>query len=319
MIEVKTEDLMKLVEFLKGSDQYRVLEKYSRPNYYNLDQGDDKKLTGVFLDVETTGLNWQNDTIIELAMVSFEYTEDGLIFRILDEFQSYQDPKTPIPHHITSLTGISDEMVKGKSISTVEVYEFLKKSDLIVSHNVKFDRSFIEAAFPNFPLKPWACSMHHVSWKEEGIESSKLEYIAYRQGFFYEKHRAVTDCLAGVHILAQKLPKSQKSVFGTILKNSAEITFKLHATRAAYEHKDLLKNRGYKWGQHLLQQSLCWSIELKKDQIKEEIDYLRAKVYLHPVNLPIDIIDSYTRFSTLDLSSVNAVKYKEELEWIRGL
>jgi DNA polymerase-3 subunit epsilon len=321
------EELKALIESLKGSDQYRIIEKYNKPDYYNSDYTNEsqgrsqEKLIGVFLDVETTGINYLEDKIIELAMVSFEYTQDGKIYRILNEFQSYQDPGRPIPEHITSLTGISDEMVRDKNISPTEVYEFLQDADLIIAHNVSFDRSFIEAVFPShsIPQKPWACSMSQVHWQKEGIESSKLEYIAYRQGFFYEKHRAISDCLAGIHILAQKLPKSQKSVLSTILENSAKITFRLHAVNAPYAHKDLLKQRNYKWNKHQLQSAPCWSIELDKNSIKDEIDFLRSQVYLHHVNLPIDIIDSCTRFSSLNSFSVDHVKYKQELEWVRGL
>jgi len=309
-----------LIESLKDNEQYKIIERYNKPDYYNKDDDSSEKLIGVFLDVETTGLDYLEDKIIELAMVSFEYNQNGKIFRILNEFHRYMDPRFPIPPHITNLTGISNEMVKDKKISLTEVEVFLENASLIVSHNVRFDRSFMEAAFLTLPQKPWACSMNHVYWQEEGIESNKLEYIAYKQGFFYEKHRASADCLAGIHILAQTLPKSQKSVLSTILENSSKVTFKLHATSAPYEYKNLLKKRGYRWGQHLQQQSPCWSIELSKDKIKDEIDYLRTKVYMRHVSLPIDIINAYTRFSTLNLPDSNADKYsKEELSWVRGL
>jgi DNA polymerase-3 subunit epsilon len=58
-------------------------------------------------------------------MVKFEYTEDGRIFNLLEEFNSYQDPKIPIPEHITKLTGITDDMVKDSVIQHSKVAEYL--------------------------------------------------------------------------------------------------------------------------------------------------------------------------------------------------
>ncbi|KJW01996.1 exonuclease domain-containing protein [Rickettsia argasii] len=60
----------------------------------------------MFLDTETTGLSYVTDKILGLGMVKFEYTNDGRIYNILEEFNKYQDPKEPIAPHITELTGI---------------------------------------------------------------------------------------------------------------------------------------------------------------------------------------------------------------------
>jgi len=66
----------------------------------------------------------------------------GRIFRILEEFNGYQDPKKSISAFITALTGISDDMVKGQKINESAVAEYLEDVDLIIAHNAKFDRSF---------------------------------------------------------------------------------------------------------------------------------------------------------------------------------
>ena len=70
-----------IAEQLRQSGQYRIINKYYKPEGYNTDSSTDKKLIGVFLDTETTGLSCVTDRIIELGMVKFEYTEDGRIFR----------------------------------------------------------------------------------------------------------------------------------------------------------------------------------------------------------------------------------------------
>ena len=56
---MKTHDLKKLAAILSESDQYRVTEKYQKPEFYNTDDASNK-LIGVFLDIEATGLSQLN-------------------------------------------------------------------------------------------------------------------------------------------------------------------------------------------------------------------------------------------------------------------
>ena len=258
---MKTHDLKKLAAILRESNQYRVTEKYQKPEFYNTDDASNK-LIGVFLDIEAKGLSHSNDKLIELGMVKFEYTEDGRIFRLLDEFSSYQDPNKPIPEYITELTGINDDTVRGRQINETEVADYLQNVDLIIAHNAQFDRTFFEMTFPTISPKAWGCSMYDIDWKFEGISSHKLEYIAYKYNFFFEGHRAIIDCLAGIHILAQELPNSRQAVLKQLLTNALAVRFKLYATNSPYESKDLLKARGYRWSMNQNDKHRAWSIEL---------------------------------------------------------
>jgi DNA polymerase-3 subunit epsilon len=211
-----TNNLKQLAAILNQSEQYRVTEKYQKPEYYNKADTSDK-LIGVFLDIEATGLSYATDKMIELGMVKFEYTQDGRIFRLLDEFSGYQDPNMPIPEAITKLTGITDDMVKGYQVNVDEVDSYLNNVDIIIAHNAQFDRTFFEMTFPTITPKAWGCLMYDIDWKNEGISSHKLEYIAYKYNFFFEGHRAIIDCLAGIHILAQELLVSKELVLKELL------------------------------------------------------------------------------------------------------
>lgn len=268
---METRDFDQLAAILDQSDQYKVTRKYQKPEFYHLDNANDNdKLIGVFLDVETTGLSYKEDKLIELGMVKFEYTADGYIFRLLDEFSGYQDPNQPIPEHIIKLTGINDDMVRGQQIDETALTDYLQNVSLIIAHNAQFDRAFFEMTFPSIPAKAWGCSMYDISWKQEDISSHKLEYIAYKYGFFYDGHRAVIDCLAGIHILAQELLNSKQPVLGRLLSNAQQLKFKLWATNAPYESKDLLKARGYRWSNNQTDKYKAWYIELPEDKIVDE-------------------------------------------------
>ena len=142
------EDIENLATILNNSGHYRVTKKYQRPEYYNTGDEDDKMIA-VFLDIETTGLSYTQDKLIELGMVKFEYNRHGSIFRLLGDFSGYQDPGIPIPEYITKLTGINDDMVRGHKIEENTVADYLQGVDLIIAHNAQFDRTFLEVKLPS--------------------------------------------------------------------------------------------------------------------------------------------------------------------------
>jgi len=324
--------LDQIVDQLRRSDEYRIIQKYKKPIGYNLDSEvsndasakTEDKLIGVYLDIEATGLLYSSDKLIELGMVKFEYTQDGRIFNLLEEFSGYQDPNIPISGFITKLTGINDDMVRGHSIDEDEVSEYLKDVDIIIAHNAQFDRAFFESTFPNVAPKAWACSMRDINWNDEDISSLKLEYIAYRYNFFFEGHRAIIDCLAGIHILAQNLINSKKPVLKGLLDNAMQLEFKLWAKNAPYDTKDLLKARNYRWGMHPTNNYRAWSILISEINVEEEIKYLRSDIYKTntgiPLEIEIEIFDAFNKYSIIQqpLESINE-KYADKLIWARRL
>ena len=315
---MKTNNLKQLAEILSKSNEYRVTAKYQKPDCYNI-ADTSNNLIGVFLDIEATGLSYATDKMIELGMVKFEYTQDGRIFRLLDEFSGYQDPYIPIPVEITKLTGITDSMVKGHRINVEEVDSYLNNVDIIIAHNAQFDRTFFEMTFPNVTPKAWGCLMYDIDWKNEGISSHKLEYIAYKYNFFFEGHRAIIDCLAGTHILAQDLLISKGLVLKQLLTNALALRFKLWTTHSPYDSKDLLKARGYRWSMNQNDKYRAWSIEVTEDEVAEEINYLRSEIYRGSINIPIEVFDAYSRFSSNGVQLQNRTKYQDKLEWAKML
>ncbi len=94
----------------------------------------------VALDIETTGLKYENADIIEFAAIRFQNGEaaDSLSFLL--------KPGGSIPRKITQITGITDsEVADAPSFSEKlpEIREFLGNAPL-VAHNVGFDLPFLE-------------------------------------------------------------------------------------------------------------------------------------------------------------------------------
>jgi DNA polymerase III subunit epsilon len=159
----------------------------------------------------------------------------------------FEDPGVSIPPEITNITGITDEMVAGCRIDDRAVSDLLGRAVLLIAHNARFDRRFLEKRLPAFAMKHWACSRSDIDWKAEGIRSSALEFVAYALGFFHDGHRAASDCRATLHALAQPLPGTGRLALQALVEQARLPTWRLWARDAAIEKKDVLKARGYAW------------------------------------------------------------------------
>ena len=95
-----------------------------------------------FVDIETTGSNFERDRITEVAIITLQ---DGKSTR----FETLLDPQVFIPSGITALTGISSQLVKGQPTFEEIASELFKELDdkIFIAHNARFDYGFLKAAF----------------------------------------------------------------------------------------------------------------------------------------------------------------------------
>ena len=254
-------------------------------------------MLGIVLDTETTGLDANGAEVIQLAMVKFTYSPDDEVLRVVDTFDGLQEPKSPIPTHITRLTGITDEMIAGKSIDPLAVESFVAGSSIIIAHQARFDRVFVEGVWPIFKTLYWACSMEQVPWRENGFEGTKLAYLLAHFGLFHDGHRAGDDCRALLHILASPLGDAGKPVLATLLANAREATIRVFAVDAPYDRKDDLKARNYRWCDGSNGARRCWWKDIAQRDHEAELAYLRASVYRRQVDLPTTRITARERYS----------------------
>ncbi len=262
---------------LERSPNYRILRRLvPRLHYEDVAPGT-PLMKGVVLDTETTGLSSQQDRVIELGMLLFEFDPvSGVVHRVVEVFDELEDPGFPIPPEVTAIHHITDDMVQGKRIDDARVERLLRDVQVVVAHNAAFDRPFVEGRWPVFEQLAWACSVKDVPWKEEGFGSAKLEYLLQTQGLFYEAHRAETDCHALLELLSRRLPQRQQPVLLSLLETLNQAQFKLYALGSPFETKDVLKQRGYRWSPELR----CWTRMLStQEQLQEETQWLRRRVY----------------------------------------
>ena len=99
--------------------------------------------TYVALDLETTGLDLENDEIIEIGAVQFG--ADG----VLDRFQALVNPGRPISPPVVELTGITDEAVRSAppiwSVAPA-LEDFVGDSPIVGQNVLGFDIQFLRRA-----------------------------------------------------------------------------------------------------------------------------------------------------------------------------
>ena len=273
---VTVADVEVMATTLERNPDYRVLRRLVPARHFDRSpQGPVIRI--LVLDTETTGLDHSRDKIIELAMLRVDVdTTTGLPVGGVAVYDGLEDPGMNISKEIQGITGISTEMVRGQHLDEARIAAMLDGADLVIAHNASFDRPFCEARIPAFAKLPWGCSFADIDWKKEGQGSAKLTYLAMEKGWFYDAHRAEMDCHALLAVLAEQLPISSQSGLARIVAASRVASYRLQATNAPFEAKDLLKARAYRWNAD----QKVWHTRLADEaQLTAEFEWLKSAIY----------------------------------------
>jgi DNA polymerase-3 subunit epsilon len=289
-------NLEEMATTLELSGKYKVLRRLQPRPFVEPPVGTPTR-TALFVDVETTGLDPARDEIIELAMTPFTYGLDGQVFSVGESFQRLREPGSPIPPEIIALTGIDDATVAGLKIDPLDVAAFAAPAALVIAHNAAFDRRFLERFSDVFTTKPWACSMTQVDWSSEGFEGAKLAYLASAAGFFYDRHRAMHDCLAAIELLTLTLPNSKATGLTQLLKRARTPTWRIWAENSPFDLKDVLKARGYRWNAEGRAVPRAWYVDVADGNVEAELAFLKSEIYRRDIDPLVRRIEAHDRFS----------------------
>lgn len=96
----------------------------------------------VCIDLETTGLEYEYDDIIEMCAARVSHGD------IVDVFSSLVNPGRSVGSFVTDLTGITDEMLSDASCVSDVLPRFLDfcGDHILVGHNAYFDMRFVSSA-----------------------------------------------------------------------------------------------------------------------------------------------------------------------------
>ena len=288
-------DAEAMAQALETHPDYRVQRRLvPRLDWPGTAQGTVKRI--LVLDTETTGLDQAREKIIELALLRVDVdTATGLPVGPVQVYDGLEDPGKPIPPEVVKITGITDADVQGQALAEARVAELLQGVDVVIAHNAGFDRPFVESRLPAFAKVAWACSFADIDWKAQGRSSAKLESLAQALGLFYDAHRAEMDCHALLAVLAAPLPHGAGTALAHVLEAARNPSYRLSATNAPFDAKDLLKARGYRWNAD----QRVWATRLPDDAaLHAEFDWLRDQVYNHRhAAVQIEKMDALAKYS----------------------
>ncbi len=158
------------------------------------------------VDVETTGLNKDEDQIIEMGVILYETVSERIIASFGKIYKVDGCSEGAYKCHL-----ISDELSNQMphiNEDGLDPWEMIS-GDLakyIVAHNAAHDYAFVTKRWPSFKNKPWLCTLKDLKHSEVlgRVSSRRLAHLCadykIRMGSW---HQAVADAEACVHIAAK--------------------------------------------------------------------------------------------------------------------
>jgi DNA polymerase III epsilon subunit-like protein len=173
-------------------------------------------------DTETTGLDKELDSVIEIGAVLIETSSRSIIScysSLLHEPENRGVDINKIPQ-----AALDDPLARDRQVALDPFIYLLGKADVVMAHNSEFDRRMIEkllerefgGTIPEELVKPWVCSMTQFRYPEYPKEFpgkfKKLSHVAIDHGIVPGKlHRALPDALL-VAELVLKLDNLEEQV-----------------------------------------------------------------------------------------------------------
>jgi len=158
----------------------------------------------VYFDTETTGLNPENDRIVEIA--AFDAT-------LNKTFSTLVNPQIPIPKELTEIHHINDEMVKDAPTfreAGQQFIEFCQTDCVLIAHNCElFDKPFIAAEFKRHDLSfPNWIYLDTLKWARKYRSDLPKHSMQYLREIYEippnQAHRALDDVII-LHQLFSKM------------------------------------------------------------------------------------------------------------------
>ncbi len=166
------------------------------PVVYGNADGDVNQSMVVF-DLETTGFSPFDDRMTEIGAVVIENGQ------VLEEFNTFVNPKKHIPEKVTKITGITDDMVKDAPEERQALREFLNfvNGRILIAHNAhSFDMRFLQECAKRCKIKlphTYIDTLPMAQTLCVGLKNYKLDTITKSLGVpSFNHHRASDDAKA---------------------------------------------------------------------------------------------------------------------------
>ncbi|MCS5712083.1 hypothetical protein [Candidatus Berkiella aquae] len=224
--------------------------------YEKRDAADHRLFSAVIIDIKTSGSDPKQDNIIEIAALKYSFTNEEGIIEVLGTYETFE----------------------GSPINWEQVSNLLEDCNLVICHNSRLHRNFLELQTPIFVQDmikklPFACTMLDIDWAVRGNESPRVKYINFELGYFYQA-LGLTECWAIFNILV-----NAPHAFDELKENVRKAKLLVCAVNVPLERTDILKKRQYTWSSGHGKFPKCWWKILNKESLEAEFQFLDDTVY----------------------------------------
>lgn len=277
---------------------------------YTNEDIDLRNATYVVFDIETTGFSVTYDRIIQIA------ARKVLHGQVIETFESFVNPKMPIPKKITEITSITDEMV-AEALPIEDVLpKFLSFVDgaILVAQNASFDVGHIYAnmerlniphkEFPVIDTMQLARNFYHTELKTFNLKSLARFFKVQQE----HHHLADDDTRVTTEIFLQML----QTLYKHNIYNYADINNSIYQ-ESAYKHVFprhvclLVKNQtGYKNLFKVLSDSLTTHFHNESRLLKSVLDANREGLLVGSACVNGEVFETALNKTEKDLENVMA-------------
>lgn len=166
--------------------------------------------SAIILDVGTTGLSRQFDCVTELGWAEIAYDSWHQICGLYGPYLH----KGIFPGTLNLVSDNSQAV--GNTHPEVQTFlDRVDQCDLIISHNIEFDRAMLEKAIPALGQSgaKWACTLRDLDWRSVGSMDNRLCDLLDHYGACHNRHDTDDDVLALTWLLGRSWPIPQTNPF----------------------------------------------------------------------------------------------------------
>ena len=217
--------------------QYEIKNNVFEKNGDNQNNETIEKI--LILDTETTGLDENEDEVVEIGCILFHVPTKSILSQLSFLFPVSSNNAEHVNGISAEVTNISQPWKDGLSY-------FLKLvdcSDVIVAHNVAFDSKwFGKGRLPKLEKK-WICSLEDINWSSQKNLKTRPSVTDLALSFsipVWSLHRALSDCF----YISEVFKKCEN--LEELLQRATQPRL-LYKALVNYEERSLAKNAGFMW------------------------------------------------------------------------
>ena len=209
----------------------------------------------LILDTETTGLDENEDEIIEIGCILFHVSSKSVLSQVSFLFPVSTNEAEHVNGISAEVTNITQPWEDGLNF----FLKLVDYSDLIVAHNADFDKKwFGKGRLPKLD-KRWICSLEDINWsfqKSLKLRPSVTDLALSFSIPVWNLHRALSDCF-----YISEVFKKCENLEEILLK--ATEPRNLYKALVSYEERELAKKAGFRWNSPV---EGAWSRKLTADE-----------------------------------------------------